>query len=195
MLGFFSGYMALWALVLFQGLLLVPVLRHISELRKIIAGGGVSDEDWLPIGTPAPNFVRVDANSGEPVTTRDFLRAGGVILFLSSDCSVCKSLAASFQYSPPEGLPTVIALCRGERQSCTTALNWRTGFSFISEGVEEIAAQYRVSGFPTAVVIDNVLKVRGYGYPRDAEDIKRLFNNRLADTSPEESAMQLASSR
>jgi len=173
--GFVPSYVALWALVLFQGLLVLAVLQKLEELRQLAERGGLTRDDWLPAGSPAPQVTGLDFRSGRPVSSRDLDGRGGLILFLSPECSVCKGLADSLRQPATDGLPPIIAFCQGSGKACATFAA-RLGYDIplVLDEVRETATSYRVSGFPTAVVVDSQHRIRGYGNPENVEAIRRL---------------------
>jgi hypothetical protein len=178
--GFFASYIAIWILVLFQGLLVLALLRQLAELRRLVEQGGLQGEDRLPTGSPAPEFAGFDVRSGQQVGSHSLRGLGGVILFLSSECTVCKDLAASLRQPAMNGLPPIIAFCQGGEEACARFVK-RLGLEvyLLLKGAEEIAARYHVSGFPTAVVVDGKGKIRAYGHPENVEDLRRLVARSL----------------
>lgn len=57
----------------------------------------------LQPGTEFPDVVLHD-DEGAPVSTRDLLREGGVVLFLDPDCSPCSAMGRRWQRALDEGL-------------------------------------------------------------------------------------------
>jgi thioredoxin-related protein len=101
---------------------------------------------------------------------------GAVLLFVAPECSVCKQLAESLQQAAMNGLPPIVAFCQGGVESCRPLVKALSGEVYVLvEGAEEVAAQYHVSGFPTAVVVDGEQKVRGYGRPENVEALRQLI--------------------
>ena len=184
---FFASYIAIWILVLFQGFLILALLRQLTELRRLLEMGGLHVEDRLPQGSPAPEFEGFDARSGQPVGTRILSGRGGILLFLSPDCTVCRGLVASLRQPAIDALPPIIALCQGAEQSCGRLVK-RLGpeVNLLIKGTHEIAARYRVTGSPTAVVVDDERKIRGYGNPQNIEDLGRLLSRSLVADSADE---------
>jgi hypothetical protein len=141
----------------------------------VLQWGAVVGKDWLPEGSPAPEFGGPELRSGHYTSSRDLDGRGVIILFLSPECEVCKSLADSLRAAGTEA-PPVIALCQGGEQACAgfaTRLGKEVPLLF--RGAQETAAAYGVSGFPTAVVVDTKRKIRAYGQPRDIGDLKSLW--------------------
>ncbi len=182
--GFSASYIASWIVVLFQGLLIVFLLRQLAELRRLGEQGGLPGEDHLSTGSPAPEFAGFDARSGQQIGSRSLSGLGGVILFLSPDCTVCKGLAGSLRQPAMNDLPPIIALCPGGEQACAGVVKG-LGLEvyLLFTGAEEMAARYHVSNFPTAVVVDAKQKIRGYGHPENVEDLKRLVADSLGADS------------
>ncbi len=88
---------------------------------------------------------------------------------------MCKGLADSLRQPKAEGLPPIIAFCQGQLNDCSDfAARLGKEVPLLFAGAEKVAALYRVSGFPTAVVVDSEQKIRGYGHPADVEDLSRL---------------------
>ena len=77
------------------------------------------------------------------------------------------------------GSHAVIAFCQGQEQPCSEFVT--PGIPLILEGAAETAARYHASGFPTAVVVDGQRKIRGYGHPHNADDLKTLVAGSLGE--------------
>lgn len=193
---FFTSYIAIWVLVLFQGLLVIALLRQLAELRRLVEMGGFQ-EDRLPAGSPAPRFAGLDVRSGQQVSSYSLNGRGGVLLFLSPDCTVCKGLADSLRPPALNDLPPVIAFCQGGERACERFIKrLGPGVSLLFDVAGETAARYHVSGSPTAVVVDEKQRVRGYGNPQDVEDLKRLLARSLvAEAAEPEVQITAASDR
>lgn len=184
-LGSPASYVALWALVVFQGLLILVLLRQLAELRRLAAQGGLPSEDLLPAGSPAPDFAGRDLRSGLHVSSRDLDGRGGVILFLSA-CDVCKKLADNLRQGPTKDLPPIVAFCQGGEGSCAGIVKGLAPeVPLLLESAEKTAARYRVNSSPTAVVVDGKRRIRGYGHPENVEDLKRLLARSLGAGSRE----------
>ncbi len=177
--GFPATYIALWAMVIFQGLLILALLQRLEKLRELIERGSFA-KDRLPIGSSAPEFFGTN-QFGQQTGLGSLDGRGGVILFLSPDCSLCNALVGSIGALVNE-LPPIVAVCRGVAEACT-AFSGQLGnaVQFLSDPSGETAALYGASAFPTAVVIDGSRKIRGYGHPKAVDDLKRTFAESLAD--------------
>ena len=188
--GFSASYLALWGLVIFQSLVVLALLRELAELHTVTERHALAREVWLPLGTEAPQFTAADRRSGRPVSTQELSGTGGVILFLSTGCSACETLVASLKRAVAGDLPAIIALCRGAEEPCGTFVT--SEIPLILVGAAEAAAHYRVSGFPTAVVVDGQGKIRGYGHPQSAVDLKTLVATSLGELTVSEGTQATA---
>jgi hypothetical protein len=175
---FSTTYVALWVLVVLQGLLILALIRELAQLRLSFDRQDLTGANHLSRGSRAPDFSGVDAHSGELVHLRNMLYGrGGIVLFLSPLCSICGMLAESLQKHGGEALPPLLAVCSGGERACS-GLTKRIGrqFKFLAQEVDEAVVPYGISGFPTAVFIDPELRVVSYGTPNDADDLKRLYD-------------------
>ena len=177
--GFSSTYIVLWAMVILQGLLILALLQRLEKLRDLIERGSFA-KDRLPIGSIAPEFFGTN-RFGQRTGLGSLDDRGGVILFLSPDCSLCNALVGSIGALVNE-LPPTIAVCRGVSELCT-AFSTQLGnaVQFLSDPSGETAALYGASAFPTAVVIDGSRRIRGYGHPKGVEDLRRTFAESLTE--------------
>ncbi len=172
-LSFYSSYIALWALAIFQGLLILALVGQLAKLRRVAALGGFS-EDQLPEGSRAPEFI--DTHRGSKSGVRGLEGSGGVLLFLSSECLVCRGLTDSLGRAGSEELPLVIAFCQGREKGCAAfAKRLGSGARMILDSAEDTAARYQISRFPTAVMVDAQRKIRGYCHPRDLKELKQAW--------------------
>jgi AhpC/TSA family len=174
--GFSSTYIALWIVVVFQGLLIVALLHKLEKVRLLIERGTA-----LPIGSDAPAFSGVD-QAGRLIGLQD-LAGGGVILFLSPDCPLCKGLVNSIS-TLGKKLPRLIAICRGEGKPCSDIAMLLESQVILDEA-GEIAASYGTTVFPRAVMLDSNKKIRGYSFPKTIDDLSKAFNESLGDGSAE----------
>ncbi len=180
--GFYSSYVALWIWVIFQGLLTLFIFRQVLELEKRAKNVvGLADGKAL-VGTRAPKFSGVDSVSGRRVDLNIFDGRGGVILFLSAHCSICRSLSKTLQDGLVESLPPMVGICTGDTKAAMKLQKYLAPqIPLLLDGAEDAVSAYKVSGYPTAVVLDSKRIVRGYHGVNSADDIKRLVASSAAD--------------
>jgi hypothetical protein len=184
MFNFSLSYIALWALVVFQGLLALALVRQVSELRERIKGGELPEEEPLPEGSKAPAFISKDLRSGEIYTIKSLQDRGGLLLFFSSDCHICKTLATALQQVSPDRMPLTLAFGLGREQAFARfAQRLPDWVPLLLQDAWEITRQYRVSSTPTAVLVDAKLQILGYSHPGELAELL-LFAERALDNSP-----------
>jgi AhpC/TSA family len=177
---FFVSYFVAWILVVFQGLLILALLKQLSELKQLVELKGVPGADRLPVGTEAPEFKGLDLRSGRPITTQIFEGQGGALLFLSPECGSCVDVANGLHQPALSGLPPILTVCQGNESSCASFIN-RLGMEVytLRDDDNEVATRYRIDGSPTAIIINPDVTIRAYGHPQTIEDLKRLLGRTL----------------
>lgn len=163
---------ALWAIALFQALLIMALLRQVEEVRELLRTVDVADVPTTVAGNPAPQFETIGLASGRTLNLDTVLGRGGVLLFLSSQCNACGQLASSIdaQSTTPDNL---IILWSGEPNDLVSRLAARANTA--TAHVARIAAAYQVRGFPTAVMLNEEALIAGYTHPHDYADVAKLF--------------------
>lgn len=179
--GFYSSYVALWIWVIFQGLLTLAIFRQVLELEKRAQNSGALAAGKALVGTRAPKFSGTDSRTGQPLNLNVFNGQGGVILFLTAHCSVCRNLSKNLQDGVLASLPPIVGICTGETKGAVRlGKRLATQIPLLLDGAEDAASVYKVSSYPTAVVLDaerRVLAHSGIGSP---EDLKRLVDLTIA---------------
>jgi hypothetical protein len=170
--GFYSSYVALWIWVIFQGLLTLAIFKKVMELER---RSGVLPDGKSLVGTLAPKFSGTDFRSGRPVDLNIFNGQGGVILFLSARCSICRSLSKTLQDGLVESLPPIVGICIGDTKGAMKLGRYLAPqIPLLLDEAEDAVSAYKVSGYPMAVVLDGKGIIRGYHGVNRAQDIKRL---------------------
>jgi hypothetical protein len=172
------SYALLWGISLFQGLLIIALLRQLSNLNRLVSHRGTIGEQYLPVGTPAPPLKGVALPSGQTISDNPTQGRARAILFLSADCGSCRQLAASLRASDSR-LSSVAIFCEGEERACRQMLS---GFSqevpLLQSRSGETSARYGISRFPTAVLVDEHNRIVAYVHPKDAAELHRAMLER-----------------
>ena len=173
--GFYSSYIALWIWAIFQGLLTLAIFRQVLELEKRAQNSGVMADGKSLVGTRAPKFSGTDFRSGRPLNVDIFNGQGGVILFLAARCSVCRNLSKSLQDGVLESLPPIVGICTGDTNGVARLERRLTSqIPLLVDGAADAASVYKVSSYPTAVVLDSERRIRAHSGISSSEDLKRL---------------------
>jgi hypothetical protein len=81
-------------------------------------------------------------------------------------------------------IPPIIAFCQGGEQACARVVKQLgSEIHLLLDDAEKTAMHYRVSGYPTAVVVDKQQKIRGYGHPGNIDDLRRVVARSLGADS------------
>jgi hypothetical protein len=151
---FVTSYLALWALVLFHALVVLALLRQLSELRRLaqasVATLSSDSEEQLSPGTAAPQFRGFDALSKAPVSLDSAKDRGAALVFLSSECGTCRELANDFHRLTRGAIQKLVVLyCLGDAQRCASmAANLKLPSDFVTADADAVAASFGVSFFP-----------------------------------------------
>ncbi|SRR5712692_4845756 len=194
--GFYSSYVALWIFVIFQGLLTLAIFRQVLELEKRSGKWEGATGGESLVGAKAPKFSGADFHSGQSLNVNVFNGRGGVILFLNAHCSVCRHVSRSLQAALLENLPPIVAVCTGDKKGAVK-LGKRLGpqIPLLLDGAEDAASLYKISSYPTAVVLDSEHRIRAHTGISSAEDLPLLVARTTAgDIKDGELALATASS-
>jgi peroxiredoxin len=172
--GFASSYIALWVWAIFQGLLTLAVFRQVLTLETRSAKWRESGGDGLPVGSRAPEFSGVDIHTGQLKSLASFHGRLGVILFLATQCSVCRQLARSFQRTSPDSLPPLLAVCTGnEEEGANMGKRLGSHIPLLVQGATEIMELYRVFSYPSVVIVDGERTILAYRGVSNAEHLRQ----------------------
>lgn len=176
-LDFVATYIALWILVVFQGLLILALLKQLTTIRRLAERASPLG-DKLPLGSSAPEFMGTDLQFAG---WNDADSLGVVILFLTAGCPACQELLNSIGQHGDNVVPHIVAVCQGGDACSKRVANLSSAIQLAACNGEETARQYRISRFPTAVVVDRERKIRGYGHPTNVTDLVRMFYDSIGD--------------
>jgi len=171
---FIAGYLALWFLVVFQGLLALALLQRLAELRATPGSRPQPSQDSLLVNNRAPAFEGLDARTLQHVSSQDLLGHPVAILFLSG-CEVCVQLANDLRDISVSELPSVVAFGLGGLSASSMIIaKLAPQIHVLLKDAEETAARYRIPSVPAVVVVDENGIIRAQGQPRRLTDIIQL---------------------
>jgi hypothetical protein len=80
-----------------------------------------------------------------------------------------------------ESLPPIVGICTGDPKGAVRIGNrLAQQIPLLLDGAEDAASAYKVSGYPTAVVLDGKRRIRAYRGISTADDLKRLVASTAA---------------
>jgi len=191
-MGFMASYTALWLLVVFLTLVALGLLQQVTILRRSLVEAGFRQYTPLVVGSRAPAFSGIDGHSGQRRKSQTLYRRTTILVFISPHCSTCRSLVDSFPSLLAAESYSIVTVCKGneiESRDFLDRLGPEVPFLFDPDG--EIGELYGVSSYPTAVVVDDAGKVRGYGYPGRAKDFKELVATALREVATHANSLEM----
>jgi peroxiredoxin len=171
---FYASYAALWALVVFQTLVLLGMTRALHEARQAgslaeLAGGHELE------GREAPTFSTVDI-SGAPVSNESFDGRYTALLFVSPDCQTCAVTLEQLEALREKTSGSVIVFCRSADDRCAQlAQTYHLSVPVVVDEDLEISRLFRVMAAPTAVLVDASGRIASYGQPMGPDELAEFM--------------------
>ena len=182
---FLSTYLALWALVLFQLLILLGLLRQLTEIRRLAEDGRLPQR--LPLGARGPRLKGSDLRTGATIDTSLFAGRELMLLFLSPGCRMCWRLADGTRKLAAEPSLTRMAVCRGGAAECAGfARALAADVPLLLDATGGMCQGYGVRSTPVAFVLDQEGRVRASGSPRHAGELADLVESAREAVIPDE---------
>jgi hypothetical protein len=167
--------LALWAIVLFQGLIILGLVRTLHELQAAVKSGRLPQR--LPVGAEGPHFSGTDLRTGVEIDSSTLIGREQVILFLSDGCSYCRRLADGTHQVRIEPGQTRIAICQGgSRQASSFVDLLASDVAVLADPDGELFSSFAISSTPSAVVVDRTGRVSGSGGPRHSGELATLIS-------------------
>ncbi len=167
---FFISYAALWVLVAAQSLVLLGLVRMVTQRNP-----GLEKSDQLKPGDPVPDFERLDL-TGKPIRSSDFVGRLTALLFVSTTCSTCSTTLREIDGLAYKSMGNVVIVCRSSIKECR-ALAAVYGFSFpiVPDPDDSLGRLFGIQGVPTAVLIGVGGRIQSYGNPMRGSDVERML--------------------
>lgn len=185
---FYISYVAVWILVILQGLVLLGLVRIVYQLQHTVGTAGVSEggsKVGLKSGQIAPTFSAVTL-SGALISSSDFTGRAVALLFLSTNCPSCVVTLYEMEALNYKVQGNVIVICRAKREECRRlAENHKLNATLVADEDEQISRLFGISSVPTAVLINESGHIQSYGYPERKELEEMLEGSSEYEETPE----------
>lgn len=172
---FHLSYGALWALVVFQSLILLGLTRAVYRLERTARLGGPpieSTEDIL--GHEAPNFSGIDIHGMRFDSSVMFGRAVA-LLFVAPDCSTCTVSLQEMEALSTKARGNVVVLCRSGGDECRRmAEEYSLDVPVLVDEDGEISRLFGGVAPPTAVLVNPDGRIKSVGQPMKPAELERL---------------------
>lgn len=176
--GYYISHAALWALVVFQGLVLIGLVRAVYRLQSgAAASPAISGADEMR-DRVAPSFDVVDV-TGARISSQDFAGQLTALLFVSPQCPTCTVTLDELEALKVKARDSVLVICRAESDECVAlAEAFRLSIPVIPDPDLEISRLFRVVTVPTAILINEGGRIQSYGYPMSREELEAMITAR-----------------
>jgi methylamine dehydrogenase accessory protein MauD len=171
---------ALWALVLFETVLLLLLLRGLGELRERIKVSGNQEQPFanrgLALGTQAPPFV-VQNHEGYAVKLEDLQGRWRILAFVSPGCPACESTIETLNAFIQERTDLEVLVVGGvDRLSNRTLATERNAKMPILTPPPNLAKDiYLVQGIPFVYILDEKGIICAKGVVNAPEHLQQLL--------------------
>jgi len=192
---FVLSYLALWVVVVFQGLVLLRVLRALGKVspstrasagpvatNAVRLGAGQPTPGALT-GQPAPHFT-VDDAAGDRVDSAAYDGQRRLMVFVAPTCPTCADLYADLEGLSAEYRATVVLACIARPQPCRQlAEQHELTCPLLVDSDAVLAKLFGISMTPTAVLIDADNIVGSYRHLGRSDDPTQLLQQVMTQLS------------
>ncbi|HXF97510.1 MAG TPA: redoxin domain-containing protein [Gaiellaceae bacterium] len=162
---------ALWGLVIFQGLVLLGLVRAVYTSQVDTTVSHALDGSGDLVGSSAPSFETRDI-SGVAFDSAELEGMAHALLFVSPRCRSCAATPEEMRVLEWKAEGEVLVVCRGSDDDCAQfAATHDLHARVLIDDAFEISREYRITSVPTAVIIDSSNTVRFYGNPMREQEL------------------------
>ncbi|MDQ5823999.1 MAG: peroxiredoxin family protein [Chloroflexota bacterium] len=160
----------LWAVVLFNLLLTLAVVRKVNSIQDTHQVGRRPEPIGLDVGAQAPDFV-AETLDGDKVTLATFAGRPTAFIFIMPNCEPCTegmpdylSLASKAREAGAELVLVNVGAATATRE-LVNEFNVTTRMLIAPEGLNPFMSDYKMRGTPSYTYIDANGKIQSTGRP------------------------------
>jgi peroxiredoxin len=184
--GFYISYAALWALVIFQSLVLLGVVRTIYRANTRPVPQTPPSSNGQLIGQPLPKFDALDV-FGAPIDDSSLVGRLSALLFVAPDCSTCIASLDEVDALKLKANGSVVVVCRAGQDECRKlSETYGLEVPVIVDEDRRISELFGVQVTPTAVLVGRSGRIQTYGHPMHADEFAELVATGAAQPAFEE---------
>jgi hypothetical protein len=174
--------LALFAVLLFLCCVTIGVIKELQTARRRVHLSETERAGVL-FGSPLPPFKWTDVWTGESIKDTHFKGKGSIITFISSFCPTCRevphTLAAALSARNDMRL---VVVCSGDEDDCKFVCQKLKGrANLVCDGAAS-ATDFRISNFPTSVIVDETATLRAGTRSLDPQVLLSLFSEAMSET-------------
>jgi peroxiredoxin len=179
---FYVSYAALWALVVFETLVLLGLVKKVYRSR--LEAGAAEDVPYGLTGHMVPHFEVTDV-FGKTISSVDLKGSPSALLFVSPDCSNCAATLIELEALMSKVRGRVVVVCRAKPDKCVSlAHHYDLSVPVVCDEDRSLSDTFSVMAPPTAVLISPLGQIERYGQPMSAEEFESLMTERTEDGRP-----------
>jgi cytochrome c biogenesis protein CcmG, thiol:disulfide interchange protein DsbE len=174
---FYVSYVLLWAVVVFQSLVLLGIVRLVRHPASTGGSDVAVTSTGALIGEPAPSFRAVDID-GNRFDTTSLPATLNALLFVTPDCVTCMASLEELNGLRERVDGSLAVVCRGTADECRRVrelYELDDQIPVVVDSAHDVSDAFEVLGTPTAVLIGGNGRIRSYGHPMDKDDFLRLI--------------------
>lgn len=163
-----ASYIGLWIVVLVLAIIVVGLLRQLGliQLRLGLDPGALITQEGLERGVEAPDFEAIDVRDGRLAHLSDYRGQRLLLVFLTTTCSACRTVAVHLNSIMREYRDDVATLvvCHGDQAACAEfARQVDLQPPLLADPANAIAERFDVRFTPFAFLLNEsgVVLVRG----------------------------------
>jgi peroxiredoxin len=175
---FYVSYVALWVLVGFQTLVILGLVKAVSQ-RTAAVSEPVEEPDGEGLeGQMLPEFEATDV-SGTTVTSSDLVGREGAILFVSPDCSTCVTTLREVAALRARAGGNLVIVCKSRTERCQSLASfYDLDVPVIPDEDRSLTDLFHIVAPPTAVRFDADGRVDRYGHPMTTDDVAEMIGDK-----------------
>jgi methylamine dehydrogenase accessory protein MauD len=173
---FYISYAVLWALVIFQSLVLLGLVRTVYRADAEPATEARVMGDGELVGQLAPQFTARDV-AGASVDNGVLAGRPSALLFVTPDCSSCTATLDEIEALRAKVDENVIVVCRAGPDECAQlrATYGLDSVPVLVDADREISNLFDVHVAPTAVLVSASGRIQTYGQPMRGEEFAEMI--------------------
>ena len=171
---------ALFVVVLVQGVLLVGLLREVGLIQvRIGPSFAMSNEEGPPVGSTAP-VVTLNTEVGGEAIIGGMRSKAQLLAFISPGCGTCHALVGPLGLigRSESDILDVVAVCAGQDEDCREFFRpVRDSVIVVNDRDASIRSEFNVQGSPFALVVDKNGVVGESGVVNNLQQIEFLLRS------------------
>jgi peroxiredoxin len=179
---FWVSYALLWALLIFQGTVLLELTRQAAE-RRSLPTGLAAPVGTLKSGTVVPDFELAEVPGGRLRRSTELHGRKVLLGVVSPTCATCEPAVRTMGLAAEANQAELVLLCQGDWADCADFAAARAnGHIVLCDQDQAVGELLGVREVPGALLVDESWRVLKYGRPV-SEDNELLLTEYLTLTA------------